>query len=194
MDTPLTDTSAAPREQLARVQASLQPKVNREQGLVELHRLFASGSAPDPQPAGFKLGELITMSVSRPSDAAVRFISSLYMPWLGKSFDPERQTGVNVLKPNARAPMNLLWRSYSPELERADRIEAFPFRTRVGPGEIDPDVQVLKIDYDFEPNPDFLIRKILDELVQIDDGLYLGKILFRTKRAWHPIGYFSLHD
>lgn len=194
MDTFSPDTGTGPREQLAEIQASLQPKISREHGLDELARLFASGTAPDPQPAGFKLGELITMSVSRPSDAAVRFISSIYMPWLGKSFDPSKQTGVNVLKPNAKAPMNVLWPKYTPELERADRIEAFPFRTRVGPGEVDPDVQVLKIDYDFEANPDFLIRKILDELVQIDEGLYLGKILFRTKRARHPIGYFCLRD
>ena len=28
---------------------------------------------------------------------SIRTISSLYMPWLGKSFDPVAQTGVNVL-------------------------------------------------------------------------------------------------
>lgn len=194
MDTFSRETGTGPREKLSQIQASLQPKISREQGLEELARLFASGSAPDPHPAGFKLGELITMSVSRPSDAAVRAISSLYMPWLGKSFDPESQTGVNILKPNAKPPMRVLWPNYEPELERADRIEAFPFRTRVGPGEVDPDVQVLKIDYDFGANPDFLIRRILDELVRIDEGLYLGKVLFRTKKGWHPIGYFSLRD
>mgnify|MGYP006174464395 FL=1 len=59
---------------------------------------------------------------------------------------------------------------------------------------IDPGLQVLKIDYDSDANPTFMIRRILDELVQLDDGLYLGKILFRTKRAWHPIGFFSLYE
>lgn len=191
MDT-VSDSKA--RERLFQIQDSLQPKVIRERALDGLDDLFRSGVAPDPSPDGFKRGELVTMSVSRPSDAAVRAIASLYMPWLGKSFDRESQTGVNVLKPSAKTPMSVLWRGYSPELERADRIEAFPFRTRVGPGEVDPGVQVLKIDYDFEANPGFLIRRILDELVQVDEGLYLGKILFRTKRAWHPIGFFSLHE
>ena len=133
------------------------------------------------------------MSVTRPTDAAVRAISSLYMPWLGKTFDPSTQSGVNVLTPSARPPMKVLWPSYEPARILADRIEAFPFRNRVGAGEVDQSLQVLKIDYDFEANPDFLIRRILDELVQIDDRLYLGKVLFRTKGGWHPIGYFSLH-
>jgi hypothetical protein len=86
----------------------------------------------------------------------------------------------------------VLWRNYTPERVMADRVEAFPFRTRIDDGAVDPGVKVLKIDYDFDANPDFLIRRILDELVQVDDGLYLGKILFRTKRSWRPIGFFSL--
>ena len=155
--------------------------------------MFRSGSAPDPWPEGFLRGELITMSVARPADAAARAIASIYMPWLGKSFDPSTQSGVNVLSPSGRPPMKVLWPKYEPERVLADRIEVFPFRNRVAAGELDPDIQVLKIDYDFETNPDFLIRRILDELVQIDERLYLGKILFRTKNRWHPIGFFSLN-
>ena len=191
MDT-VSDSRA--RERLFQIQDSLQPQVTRERALAGLDELFRSGVAPEPSPDGFKRGELVTMSLTRPSDAAVRAISSLYMPWLGKSFDRENQTGINVLKPGAKAPMSILWRNYTPVLERADRIEAFPFRTSVGPGRVDPEVQVLKIDYDFDANPSFLIRRILDELVQVDEGLYLGKILFRTKKAWHPIGFFSLYE
>ena len=155
--------------------------------------MFRSGSAPDPWPEGFLRGEFITMSVARPADAAVRAISTMYMPWLGKSFDPSTQSGVNILSPSARAPMKVLWPNYEPARVLVDRIEAFPFRNRVGAGEVDPQVQVLKIDYDHDPNPDFLIRRILDELAQVDERLYLGKILFRTRKGWNPIGFFSLH-
>jgi hypothetical protein len=182
------------QDQLSEIRASLEPKLMRGQALAALDDLFRSGAAPDPQPEGFLRGELITMSVSRPSDAAVRVISSLYMPWLGKSFDPSTRSGFNVLRPSAKGPMKVLWRNYTPERELADRLEVFPFRTRIEAGAVDPALQVLKIDYDSEENPDFLIRKILDELVQIDERLYLGKILFRTKRKWHPIGFFSLHS
>lgn len=116
----------------------------------------------------------------------------MYMPWLGKAFDPSTQSGVNVLTPSARAPMKVLWPRYSPARELVDRIEAFEFRTRIEMGAVDVGLDVLKIDYDFEANPDFLIRRILDELVQIDENLYLGKILFRRASGWKPIGFFSL--
>lgn len=88
--------------------------------------------------------------------------------------------------------MRVLWPGYVPERELADRIEAFPFRTRIAPGELDPETDVLKIDYDFEANPDLILRRILDELVEVDDGLYLGKILFRRSGKWMPIGFFTL--
>jgi hypothetical protein len=181
-------------DRLSEIRASLKPKVVREHAISALDDLFRSGSAPDPQPEGFLRGELITMSVTRPTDAVVRAISALYMPWLGKSFDPSTQSGLNILKPSAKGPMKVLWRNYIPEREMADRLEVFPFATRIDEGAVDVGLQVLKIDYDDRVNPDFVIRRILDELVQLDEHLYLGKILFRTKRAWHPIGFFSLES
>ena len=191
---PKMDTVSGSRvhDRLSEIRASLRPEAVREQALAALDELFREGTAPDPHPDGFLRGELVTTSVARPVDAAARAIASLYMPWLGKAFDRATRSGINILRPSARVPMRLLWPSYEPQREMADRIEAFPFRTRVEPGAIDPDVTVLKIDYDYEVNPDLVIRRILDELVQLDEHLYLGKILFRTKRAWRPIGFFSL--
>ncbi len=165
-----------------------------ETAIGELDELFRSGSAPDPMPDGFLSGRLVTMTVARPADATVRSIAKLYMPWLGKSFDRDKHEGVNVLKANALKPMKLLWPSYEPEAQHGERVEAFRFRTRVAAGAIDESVQVLKIDYDFDANPNFLIRRILDELVQIEENLYLGKILYRTKSKFVPIGFFSLES
>ncbi len=154
--------------------------------------MFRSGRTPDPLPDGMLRGALVTTSVWGPWDSFVRRVARMWIPWLGKSFDPSTMTGVNVLSKSARAPVRVLWPNYEPERELADRIEAFPFRNRVAPGELDPGVSVLKIDYDFEANPQLIVRRILDELVQIDDGLYLGKILFRREGSWAPIGFFTL--
>ena len=173
------------------IEQQLRPGEMRRRAIDELDALFRSGTAPDPAPEGFLPGRLVTMSVSRPSDAVVRGIARAYMPWLGKSFDWQTHSGVNILTKTARTPMKALWPKYEPERELAERLEAFPFKTRVAPGELDPDVDVLKIDYDFEANPGFIIRRILDELVQVDDGFYLGKILYRGK-SFHPIGFFTL--
>lgn len=185
-----TDT----RSTLSDIQKRLRPKAVRADAIAELDALFRDGTAPDPQPDGFLPGELVTMSLTRPTDAFVRSLTGLYMPWLGKKFDRDANEGINILKPAARSQLKVLWRSYEPQVAPDGNLEAFPFRTRIAPGAIDPNVDVLKIDYDFEANPSFIIRHILDELVQIDDGLYLGKILYRTRNSWHPIGFFSLRD
>lgn len=187
-----TISESAVHDRLVRIETNLSPAAMRASAISELDELFRSGSAPHPQPEGFLSGRLITMSITRPSDALVRGVASMYMPWLGKAFDPSTQSGVNVLTPSARTPMKVLWPKYAAARELVDRIEAFPFRTRIDAGAVDLGLDVLKIDYDFEANPDFLIRRILDELVQIDDSLYLGKILFRWGSTWKPIGFFSL--
>jgi hypothetical protein len=52
---------------------------------------------------------------------------------------------------------------------------------------------VLKIDYDRPSNPGWTIRPILDELVQVADGYYLGNVHFKWWWGrWQLIAYFSL--
>ena len=178
---------------LADIRTRLEPDAMRARALEELNDLFRGGSAPEPPPSGFQPGTLVTLSVAKPVDAFARRLTKLYMPWMGKSFNLETNEGINILRSKARSQLKVLWPSYEPR-EVDGRLEAFPFKTRVEPGALDPDVEVLKIDYDFDANPNFLIRRILDELVQIEDGFYLGKILYRTRRSWHPIGFFSLQN
>jgi hypothetical protein len=139
-------------------------------------------------------GRLLAMSVQPQLDAAVRRIASLWMPWQGKVFDPDTMTGVNRFLPNSRIPMKVVFPTYSPETVTVKKIEAFPFRNRVAPGAVDPDLETFKIDYDVDANPGLLIRRILDEVVQIAPGRLLGKILFRSGDRFHLIGYFSLRS
>ena len=182
------------RERLSEIDRRLDPKVGKSLAVDELNALFRGGIAPEPRPDGFLSGRLITVSVGAPVDGFVRRVAGMWMPWLGKSFDRSAESGINVLTKSASVPMRGLWPSYEPVRELPDRIEVFPFHTRVGPGAVDSDVDVLKIDYDFEANPDFLIRRILDELVQIGDGVYLGKILYRYRGSFRPIGFFMLEE
>jgi hypothetical protein len=114
------------------------------------------------------------------------------MPWLGKSFQPSSQTGINVLASSARPAMKVVWPSYEPPLATDERIEAFPFTTRVEPSAVDPSLHVLKIDYDSDDNPAFIIRRILDELVHIDEDLYLGRALYRMRDRWRRLLFFTL--
>lgn len=184
-------TPGSPREQLFELSRRLRPGVNRSQVLAELDRIFRAGKVPDPLPDGFRQGRLLATSTWGPLDTLFRWLGELYMPWQGKTFDAEASTGINRFARSATLPMRLIWPSYAP-IDDVDGVQAFEFRNRVDPGAVDPDIDVLKIDYDFDSNPGFIIRRILDELVQVDDGLYLGKALLRLRGRLHPIGFFSL--
>jgi hypothetical protein len=180
-------------DELARLADRLVPRRNRTDVFKRLDALFAAGVAPDPLPSGFQPGRLLGTSMWGPWDSVVSGLAQVWMPWLGKTFSPSTGTGRNRFTPTTptRAWLRVLFPRHVPESNTATVLEAFPFRTCIGAGQVDRDVRVLKIDYDFEANPS-LIRHILDEVVQIAPERYLGKVLFRTGGTYSRIGFFSL--
>jgi hypothetical protein len=98
--------------------------------------------------------------------------------------------------PSARLPSKLLWPDYQFRSLKDGRYAAFRFRTYAHAGAIDTDRRTLRIDYDLSENPEFLIRAILDELVLVVPGVYLGKALLRRSGPPNPgsrlVGYFAL--
>jgi hypothetical protein len=186
--------AADPRSRLLELSDSLHPGLRRRAALEELDRLFRAGTAPGPLPDGFLPGRLLCTSTWGPWDGVVQRIARAWMPWQGKSFDAQSSTGLNrfAVLPGVRVGFRILWPAYRPITDSPDRIEAFEFRNGLGEGAVDPGLKVYKIDYDFESNPGFIIRRILDELVQIDEGVYLGKVLMRLGGRFRPIGFFML--
>jgi hypothetical protein len=180
------------RAMLDELMESLRPGVHRARALRRIDEMFREGSVPDPLPHGPCPGELVATSTWGPVDAVFQKIAGAWMPWKGKKFDADSGTGVNIMDKSARIPSRIVWPGYTPEAVEGDRMEMFPFRNRIAAGALDEDVKVYKIDYDFDANPKLIIRRILDELVQIDDDFYLGKILLRMGSGWRPIGFFSL--
>jgi hypothetical protein len=187
----LVGTGSLARE-IAELRARLDPRSNRAEVAERYDALFRTGSVPDPAPDGFLPGTLEMTTTFGALDAYGRWMSRLWMPWMGKRFDASTSTGINRLVPSARVSMRVMWPAHTPKAADGDAIEAFPFRTRVEPGALDPGSSVLVIDYDFEDNPAFIIRKIRDELVQIADGFYLGKVLMCLRAGYRRIGFFSL--
>ncbi|HEX2371207.1 MAG TPA: hypothetical protein VHI33_01195 [Solirubrobacterales bacterium] len=114
----------------------------------------------------------------------------------GKRFDADARQGDNLRRPSARLPARALWPGYRPEEGPGGLLAAFRFRTYTAPGMVDPDRETLKIDYDSDENPRLLIRDVLDELVEIVAGAYLGRVLIRRGNAdsprWQLVGYFAL--
>ena len=190
---------AARDPELARRQAWAQIRLagaragsRRKEAHDTLNRIFRLGGPPEPPLEGPMRGILVTPITAALTDPLMRALSSSWMPWVGKRFDGASQTGDNLLTRSARIPAKGLWPRYRLEDAGDGRLAAFKFRTYVEPGKVDPDVDALKIDYDSDENPGLLIRDILDELVQVVPGAYLGKVLLRRKDGWRLVGYFAL--
>jgi hypothetical protein len=177
---------------LAGQRAGRRPEEARD----SLNRIFRLGTPPDPAIDGETEGILVTPVMPGGIEQGFRGLTNAWMPWAGKRFDSAESTGDNILTPSARIPAKVQWPTYTPEELPDGRLAAFKFRTYVSPGTVDPDRQTLKIDYDSDENPDFVIRQILDELVQVVPGANLGKVLMRRGRdkPFGLIGYFALKN
>ena len=160
-----------------------------------LDRIFRLGTPPEPPLAGPYRGIFVTTTTGRAGDPLLRVLGAAWMPWAGKRFDPLSQTGDNLLRRTAAPPLWLLARGQRPEAAGDGLLAAFPFRTYTAAGCLDPDRETLKIDYD-EANPP-PVRGLLDELVQVVPGAYLGKALWprpagRSGSQWLLWAYFAL--
>lgn len=166
---------------------------NRARGLEQLGQMFREGSFPRAPLDGETSGQMIAADiVPLVTHPVVRLLTAT-RPWIGKVFDAGNETGENLLTPGFVSVARVLfpgYRGFRPAGEHA--FAGFSFRTYPGDGLQDRDRRVLKIDYDRPENPP-VIRRILDELVQIDDNYYLGKAHLRLSATrWHLLFVFAL--
>jgi hypothetical protein len=166
---------------------------DREGALAALNELFRAG-APIPPPAGRYAGALLALDVAPGLTQLAGALAAAWLPWRGKAFDPRRERGYNIFTRDSFPLANVFWPLYRGYVgDGPDTYRAFFFRTWQGPGLMDPDRRVLKIDYDLPENPPRTIRRVLDELVQVEDGLYLGKAHLRWWwGSWQTVAYFAL--
>lgn len=165
---------------------------DRRRALAELDECFRLGSTPSGL-SGALEGRVLTTTLGYGLDGIATGLTRLWMPWKGKAFDPDRKEGRNLFSPEFHWVMRVLWSAYEDvESSGPDRLSTFRFTTWDGPGAIHPDVTTLKIDYDHDGSPGFLIRPILDELMEIEAGLFLGQALLRRPGGLHRVAWFSL--
>ena len=170
-------------------------KHNRAQGFAALNELFREGTVPAPN--GHHAGELIAIDLAPGLTQLFQMLFNVWMPWLGKTFNAAGQSGDNIFTKDSYALarfFNPFYRGFVPDKPYSYR--GFAFRTYVAPGLFDSDRSVLKIDYDLKENPPLTVRRVLDELVQLSDDLYLGKAhvrwWWRSKDDWQTVAYFTL--
>ncbi len=101
-------------------------------------------------------------------------VDGVQVSWKGKKMQAKDRTGINVFAG-----------------ENGDE-ERYPFKTAPAKGLHDQDLDVLRIDYDLPGNP-FWLRRITDEIVQVERGHYLGKVHVRIVPGYpFTMGYFRL--
>jgi hypothetical protein len=164
----------------------------RPKALAELEACFRGAETPHALD-GPMSGRVLTTTLGYGVDPIVIGLTRLWMPWQGKTFDPEAKEGRNVFTTAFRPVQKTLWSGYELDWPFADgRYATFPFTTWDGPSAFTPGgADVLKIDYEHPQSP-WLIRDILDELVQVDDELFLGQALLRFRGDLRRAAWFEL--
>jgi hypothetical protein len=139
----------------------------------ELRRLYLTARVPKLDDVrGDLRGRMLAwpaLDTHPAASAALRaFAGARSFPWRGKSFSADG--GIN--------------RVFS------DRIRLFPFRTFVGKSRAG-DFDAVQLDYDLPENP-FFIRRIKDEIREVERGVWLGQAYFATKQRDLLWLYFGL--
>lgn len=173
--------------------AQAQTLIDRDSALAEMNDVFRGGRMPSADLDGRTVGQMIAVDIAPGVTPIVDALLTNHMPWCGKTFTAAAATGDNVLYNSFMPVARVLFPGYRGyQADGPGRMRAFPFRIYSGPGLKDPDRQVLKIDYDTPANP-WLMRRILDELVQVDDNYYFGKAYFKLSASTsHLLFYFAL--
>jgi hypothetical protein len=168
---------------------------DRPAAISRLNELFRLGELPVGL-EGRKAGELVALEFGPALDDPLTRITDQWMPWQGKTFDSTANRGDNIFDRSSLRIARVFNPFYNDFVgDGPERYRAYAFRTYTGPGLEDPEVSVLKIDYDLPENPGWNIRRVLDELVRIDEGTYLGKAHVRWWwGTWQRVAFFLLRD
>lgn len=141
---------------------------------------FIAGTLPAAPPEGFYRGSAYLLGGGP-------------VPWLGKWFEREESRGFNIFTPKGAVLLKLLTPFYKRFKKNADgNTDAYYFATSTSQGFRDRQIDTFKLDYDSPGNP-FLIRIILDEIVETAPDEFLGKVHMKVYPGYYAtIGFFGL--
>jgi hypothetical protein len=169
-------------------------RLDRPLGLAELSSCFAGGKAAEGL-VGFRRGRLLATTCGYGLDAGFEAAARVWLPWRGKAFLQHAAEGHNLFTPGGRRMIRAVFPSYKGLTDVEEGSSAFRFTTGVGPSATHAGTEVLRLDYrGVGENPSFLVRSTLDELVQIEHGLYLGQALVWKRGRPSRVAWFSLED
>lgn len=160
----------------------------------ELGTLFRLGMPPE-ELDGPTEGVLVTTTSNILLAPAVNVVTRLWTPWQNKRFDSVANAGDNDV-PESESRSKFLWPLHIVK-DAVNNTLAVDFKTSFGPGKVDPDIEVMIIDYSkADLIPGLLVRSIRNELVELVPGVFLGKILvpLPALSKYETVGYFALRQ
>lgn len=167
-------------------------RLDRPLGLAEVQTCFAGGKAAEGL-VGFRRARSIATTCGYGLDSPFEAMARMWMPWRGKSFSRQAAEGVNLFTVGGRRAIRTAFPRYRGLGDDEEGTSAFRFLTSIAPSVSHPGVTVLRLDYRGVPeNPSFPMRRMVEELVQIDHGLYLGQTLITWGGRPHRVAWFSL--
>lgn len=160
----------------------------------ELAALFATGR-PSTGIDGETEGALVGWVAAPVADRLLRLVTDRWLPWAGKRFNAAAGTGDNMLLASTKPIARAVWPTYRLR-PFGERLTGFDFTTSIQRGVLDPDVDVLVIDYaSVRSNPWLFIKQIRDELVEVVPGAHLGKMILEGPGDRHTLlAYFALRS
>ena len=138
---------------------------------------FEKGVVPETKPDGFYKGISFILGITN-------------LPWRGVVFEASQSKGINLFTENGFKLIRKLTPKYNHFSQDNQDYKAYYFDTYTGTS-IAGNNQCIKLDYSNPENP-WLLRIILNEIVEVSPGEYLGKVHLKILGRYITIGYFSL--
>lgn len=167
--------------------------LGRKNDRAALHELWLAGDVPTTPP-GRTLGKNLGRQHSTPAARRTNLVNRIDDPWIGKTIGDTE--GYNRLKLHSAPLVYALARKVPPRLEGRE-LALFGFDVEITTGAVEPTREVLALKYDpprhGNPTGGILpLARIRDEIVELVDGLYVARVLFRERGEYKHIGAFGL--
>lgn len=169
-------------------------RTNRRRALASLHDLFRDGEPPDRTLDGRYAGQLLAFDIAPGLTALADRVAVRWRFWLGKTFDAPQRMGDDIYLRALLQRTRLFWPHYQHYIADTPQTwRAFPFRTLLATSIITPSLPVMQLNYDLPINPRLSVARTMDEVVQLADGVYLGRVFVHWWWGrWQPVAYFVL--
>ena len=166
-------------------------RLDRPLGLAELASCFVAGKAAEGL-VGVRRGRLLAVTYGYGVKGVFEGVGRVWMPWRGKEFSRQAAEGVNLFTQGGRRLIRGAFPRYRDITDDDQGATAFRFATSVGPSVTHPGHTVLRLDYQNVSENPTSVRRVHDELVQLDDDLFLGQALLTWGGRRRRVAWFSL--